>query len=115
MTHLENENPTNSRVCSICGWEHATPEEARACESQGEPTHELEIGDRLAWPLSGGVVFEVINLLAAHGDHEPGVELKVIQGDVNMLYIGGPAPDSHMWDEATAKKYLIPKKPPTQS
>lgn len=93
--------------CSICHNEYPTLEEAEQCASQGVKGNELHLGDRICLPFNGGVIYEVIELLtAAYITHVPGVRLKLVEGDISALYIGEPEEEA-MFDEETAKKYLI--------
>jgi hypothetical protein len=93
--------------CSICGYEYKTQEDAMRCSAKGTKPHELAIGDRISLSFCGGIILEVIELLtASHVDHDPGVRLKLSQGDMSCMYLG-PSTDEAIMDEETAKKHLI--------
>ncbi len=105
-TTIEGEN-SNEYVCKICGYLHRSTADARACESKAIKGNELTLGQKFILPFNGGVLFEVIRLLAAsHISHDPGVRAKALQGDLSPLYIG-EVPLEQIFDEETAKKYLV--------
>lgn len=92
--------------CRICGYPYPTLDQAWSCESKGLKENQLQVGDILVFP--GNLTFEVVRLLAASCiDHEPGVAAKLIAGNISFLFVDGPAPDEHIFDQETALRRRV--------
>ncbi len=101
---------TITTECSICGYEYQSAKRARDCEEQGVKENKLAVGDRFRDRNDQRVIYEVVELLpASHITHNPGVRVKIVEGNLDYLFIGGRTPESFIFDEASIIDRILPR------